>query len=367
MRIPLVDLKAQHKQIKKEIERTVLSVLSDPRYVLGPAVTAFEKDFARYTGTRHAAGTACGLDALYLALSACGIGPGDEVIAPANTFAATTLAILRTGARPVLTDCDPMTFNIQTAGLEKKMTRRTKAIIPVHLYGQMADMPAILKTAKKHNLRVIEDASQAHGAEYLGKKAGSFGDLGCFSFYPSKNLGAYGDAGCVVTDSGKLARVIKTLGNYGSQVKYRHDLKGVNSRLDSVQGAVLRVKLKYLDRWNEARRRAAEIYNEAFQKIPAVATPKIMSGMTSVHHLYVIRVPQRDKVLNHLLKKGIGAGVHYPVPVHLLKCHKDLGYRRGDFPHAEKAAQSILSLPMFPEITPGQIRQVVQAVASALE
>jgi dTDP-4-amino-4,6-dideoxygalactose transaminase len=293
------------------------------------------------------------------------VGRGDEVIVPANTFVATTLAIVRTGARPVLVDCDPETYNIDPAQIEARLTSRTRVILPVHLYGRPAAMDEINSLARKYRLQVVEDACQAHGALYRDRRCGSLGRAGCFSFYPGKNLGAYGDGGGVVTDSLKTAEKIRVLRNYGSRKKYYHREKGFNSRLDTIQAAVLNVKLRHLEEWNRRRRVAAALYTELLRDIPGLVLPAAAPGLTPVFHLYVIRVRRRNRVLRELRSRGIGAGIHYPIPLHLLRCHRDLGYRKGDFPVTEKLSREILSLPLFPEITSAQVNYVASALKAA--
>ncbi len=367
MKIPLVDLNAQYLRLRDELNRAVIGTMERGDFILGEAVDSFESDFAAFCRTKHAVGVASGLDALTLSLLALGIERGDEVITVANTFVATTLAIVRVGAKPVLVDCHPETYNIDPAGIEKKITEKTRAVLPVHLYGRPAEMDQILALAERYHLKVVEDSCQAHGALYRGKRCGSMGDAGCFSFYPGKNLGAYGDGGCVITDDAALAEKIRILRNYGSRKKYYHEEKGVNSRLDTIQAAILNVKLRHLEEGNEKRRRAAEQYTELLQSVSSITTPSLDDGITHAFHLYVIRLPERDRVLKELNSKGIGAGIHYPIPIHLLKCHSDLEYREGDFPITEEFSREILSLPIFPEITAEQIQYVVHALKTALK
>lgn len=367
MKVPLVDIQKQYLNLKEDLDRAVLRVMRRGDFILGKEEEKFEENFASFCQTKYAVGVASGLDALTLSLLSLGVGEGDEVIVPANTFVATTLAIARTGARPVLVDCDPSTFNIDPALLESKITPRTRVILPVHLYGQPAAMDEINSLARRYHLKVVEDACQAHGAIYRGRRCGSMGDIGCFSFYPGKNLGAYGDGGCVVTDSRKIAEKIRVLRNYGSGKKYYHKEKGFNSRLDTIQAAVLNVKLRHLEEWNRRRRAAAARYTELLKDLPGLKTPAVPPGITPVFHLYVIRVDSRDRILNELHARGIGAGVHYPIPIHLLRCHRDLGYRRGDFPVTEKLSREILSLPIFPEITPAQIKYIASSLKAVLK
>jgi dTDP-4-amino-4,6-dideoxygalactose transaminase len=366
MNIPLVDLRKQYRKLKDEIDPAIHAVLDKCNFILGDEVADFEQAFARFVGVRHGIGVSSGTEALHLAMRAAGIGPGDEVITVANTFIATVLAISQTGARPVLIDCEPEGYQIDVNQLAAAVTERTKAIVPVHLYGQCADMDPILDLAERKDLLVIEDAAQAHGAEYKGRSAGSMGTLGCFSFYPGKNLGAYGDGGTVVTNDDALAEALRLLRNWGSVVKYEHPMIGFNSRLDTIQAAVLRVKLKYLPKWNEARRQCASIYNDLLSAEPMVITPRTMPYGTHVFHLYVVQVPHRDRVLDGLQATGIGAGVHYPIPVHLQGAYESLGHKEGDFPYAERLAKRCLSLPLFPELEEDQIAAVVDALRDQL-
>jgi dTDP-4-amino-4,6-dideoxygalactose transaminase len=366
MQIPLVDLRTQYRKLKDEIDPAIQAVLDKCNFILGNEVADFEQAFARFVGVRHGIGVSSGTEALHLALRAAGVGPGDEVITAANTFIATVLAISLTGARPVLVDCEPEGYEIDVNQLAVSVTERTKAIIPVHLYGQCADMEPILELAERKGLVVIEDAAQAHGAEYKGRSAGSMGVLGCFSFYPGKNLGAYGDGGIVVTGDDELAEKLRLLRNWGSVVKYEHPVVGFNSRLDTVQAAVLNVKLKYLPKWNEARRQCARIYTDLLSAEPMVIAPRTMPYGTHVFHLYVVQVPHRDEVLKGLHAAGIGAGVHYPIPVHLQGAYESLGYTEGDFPNAERLAKRCLSLPLFPELEEDQIAAVVETLRDQL-
>lgn len=360
--IPFVDLKAQYHSIKEEVDAAVLKTLESCAFTLGPEVADFEKLFAAYCDNTHAVGVNNGTSALHLALLAAGVGPGDEVITVPHTFVASAAAIHYTGAKITLCDIDPVTYTMDPAALEAAITPRTKAIIPVHLYGQMADMDPIMKIAEKHNLVVLEDAAQAHGAEYNGRRAGSIGHLAGFSFYPGKNLGAAGEGGAVVTGNDEYARRVKMLRDWGAERKYEHVLKGYNMRLEGMQGAVLKVKMKYIEQWTEMRRAAAERYDDMFAGT-GVQTPKQMENRRHVYHLYVIRTPERARWQEELTKKGIQTGIHYPYPVHLLPAYEDLGYKEGQFPHAEKAAKEVLSLPMYPELTGDMQAQVVEAVA----
>ena len=360
--IPFVDLKQQYRSIRNEVLAAIENVLENAAFALGPAVADFEQRFASYVGTKHAIGVSSGTSALHLALLAAGVGPGDEVIAPAMTFVATVAAIDYTGARPVLVDVDPVRYTMDPAQVELKMTPRTKAIVPVHLYGQPADMDPILATAKRHDLVVIEDAAQSHGAEYKGRRCGAIGDMACFSFYPAKNLGAYGEGGAVTTDRDDLADTVRVLRDWGQTEKYHHNLKGFNYRMEGLQGAVLGVKLNHIEPWTEARRRAAALYDELLQDGDGLVTPKQMSDARHVYHVYAILVKDRDTVRQKLDQAGIGSGIHYPIPVHLQKCFAELGYGQGDFPVAERVADQELSLPMYAELTEEQIRQVAMEV-----
>jgi dTDP-4-amino-4,6-dideoxygalactose transaminase len=359
--IPFVDLKAQYTGIKDEVNAAIQGVLDTCQFTLGSEVAAFEEEFASYSQAQYGIGVNTGTSALHLALLAAGIGPGDEVITVPFTFVATVAAIYYTGATPVFVDIDPRTFTIDVKAIEAAITDKTKAILPVHLYGQPADMDPILDIAKRHGLVVIEDAAQAHGAEYKGKRVGSIGDMGCFSFYPGKNLGAYGEGGMVVTSNPEYTRTIRMLRDWGAEQKYQHVLKGYNFRLEGIQGAVLRVKLRHLEAWTEARRAAAAHYNELMSD-SGVATPEAMPYARHVYHIYAIRTQQRSEWQQALQDKGIQTGIHYPIPVHLLPAYADLGYTQGDFPHSEQAANEVLSLPMFAELSPAQCKEVSKAV-----
>jgi dTDP-4-amino-4,6-dideoxygalactose transaminase len=361
--VPLVDLKAQYRSIKPEIDAAIARILESSQFVLGEAVASFERDFAAYCGTVHAVAVNSGTSALHLSLLAAGIGAGDEVITTPFTFVATVAAILYSGARPVLVDIDPKNFNIDPGKIERAISPRTKAVLPVHLYGQPADMDPILEMAKRHNLLVIEDACQAHGARYKGRVAGSIGRMGCFSFYPGKNLGAYGEGGAVTTSDPEYARTIRMLRDWGAEKKYEHVLKGYNYRMEGLQGAVLGVKLKHLEAWTAARRAHAVRYTELLAG-SGVITPLEMLYARHVWHVYTVRTAERDELQQALSAAGVQTGIHYPIPVHLQPAYADLGYRAGDFPHAEAAAKQVLSLPMFPEMTAAQMQEVVAAVAS---
>jgi len=359
--IPFVDLKTQYLSIKGEVDAAIQGVLNSCQFTLGSEVAEFEKEFAAYCESAHGIGVNTGTSALHLALLAAGVGHGDEVITVPFTFMATVSAIDYTGATPVFVDIDPQTFTMDVSQIEAAITERTKAIIPVHLYGQPADMDPIMAIARKHGLVVIEDACQAHGAEYKGRRVGSIGDLGCFSFYPGKNLGAYGEGGMVVTSNPEFTRTIRMLRDWGAEKKYHHVLKGFNFRLEGMQGAVLRVKLRHLEAWTEARRNAAATYDALFAGTPVVA-PKEADYARHVYHLYVVRTTQRQAWQDALNAQGIQSGIHYPTPVHLLPAFADLGHRAGQFPHSEQAANEVLSLPMFPELTRAQCEEVARAV-----
>ena len=359
--IPFVDLKAQYAAIKTEVNAAIQGVLDSCQFTLGSEVAAFEQEFAAYSQASHGIGVNTGTSALHMALLAAGVGRGDEVITVPFTFVATVSAIDYTGARPVFVDIDPQTFTMDPKLVEAAITPRTKAIIPVHLYGQCADMDPILDVARRHGLVVIEDACQAHGAEYKGRRAGSMGDMGCFSFYPGKNLGAYGEAGMVVTDSPEFTRTIRMLRDWGAEKKYHHVLKGYNFRMEGMQGAVLRVKLRYLEGWTEARRTAAAHYDRLLAG-SGVPTPKAMPHNRHVYHIYAVRTAHRQAWQDALLAQGVQSGIHYPTPVHLLPAFADLGYAAGQFPHSELAANEVLSLPMFPELTQAQCEEVAQAL-----
>jgi dTDP-4-amino-4,6-dideoxygalactose transaminase len=358
--IPFVDLKAQYVGIKEEVNAAIQGILETCQFTLGSEVAAFEQEFSAYCGAQYGIGVNTGTSALHLALLAAGIGAGDEVITVPFTFVATVAAIYYTGAKPVFVDINPQTFTMDVGAIESAITERTKAILPVHLYGQPADMDSILEIAKRHNLIVIEDAAQAHGAEYKGKRVGSLGDMGCFSFYPGKNLGAYGEGGMVVTNNPEYTRTIRMLRDWGAEQKYHHVLKGYNFRLEGIQGAVLRVKLRHLEAWTEARRTAARHYDEFLGG--CVPTPQAMPYARHVYHIYAIRTQNRLDWQQALQAKDIHTGIHYPIPVHLLEAYSDLGYKRGDFPHSELAADEVLSLPMFPELTQAQCKEVSGAV-----
>jgi dTDP-4-amino-4,6-dideoxygalactose transaminase len=357
--IPLVDLKTQFEHHKNEFMQAIENVLSSSSFILGKQVSTFEKNFAEFIGSAYSVGVASGTDALHLALRATGILPGDEVITAVNTFFATSAAIELAGGRPVFVDCDPKTYLIDVNAIQKAITPKTKAIIPVHLYGQVAPMDTINAIAERHNLVVIEDACQAHGALYKNCRAGTLGKVAAFSFYPGKNLGAFGDAGGITTDDETIYQNVIALRNYGSIKKYYHPTFGMNSRLDEIQAAILNVKLQFLEEWNKARVRAAERYRRNLGSNPLITLPLKADNSTHVYHLFVIQVMgNRDLIIEKMAEKGIYCGIHYPIPLHLQKAYAYLGYREGDFPNAESSAQKIISLPLFPEITDDQIDTV---------
>ena len=364
MPVPFIDLRGQYQTLKAEIDEAVGRVMTNCNFILGNEVEEFERAFAEFSGAKHCVGVASGTDALILLLKAAGVGPGDEVIAPANTFIATILAISFSGAKPVLVDCDPITYNIDPAKIEERITERTKAVMPVHLYGQPAEMDAIKQITDKHNLLLLEDCAQAHGATYKGQPVGSFGLGGGYSFYPGKNLGAYGDGGGVTTNDDGIQHKLSMLRNYGSPKKYHHESIGGNSRLDTIQAAVLGVKLKRLAQWNEGRRNAAALYSRRLEGIAEVIVPQAVDHVVPVWHVYAIRAKNRDGLVAHLQEKGIGAIIHYPIPVHLQPAYADLGHTKGDFPVCEEISDEILSLAMFPEITEEQIDEVTEAIRS---
>jgi dTDP-4-amino-4,6-dideoxygalactose transaminase len=362
--IPFLDLKAQYRQIKPEVDAAVARAIESTQFVLGPEVAGFEERFAGYCDAGHCYALNSGTSALHLALLAAGIGPGDEVITVSMTFVATTAAVLYSGAKPVFVDVDPVTWTMDPALIEAAITPRTKAILPVHLHGLMADMDPIMAIARRHGLVVIEDAAQAHGAEYKGRRAGSIGDLGCFSFYPGKNLGAFGEGGAVVTSRADFGRAISLLRDWGQEAKYNHVVAGYNYRMDGIQGAVLNVKMNHIEAWTEARRSIAAHYDRLLASFPS-ARPQPPAHSRHVYHVYAVRLPQRDAVLNALQQAGIGVGIHYPVPVHLQKAYAALGYRAGDFPVTERLAREFLSLPIYPELRLEQAAEVVTQLENA--
>jgi dTDP-4-amino-4,6-dideoxygalactose transaminase len=359
--IPYADLRTQYRSIQPEIDAAVLRVLDSTQFILGEEVAAFEREFAAYCGTAEAIGVNSGTSALHLALLAAGVGPGDEVITVPFTFVATTAAIVYAGATPVFVDVDAETFTMAPAAIEKAITPRTKAIMPVHLYGHAADMDPILDIAGRRGLIVIEDAAQAHGATYKGRPCGSMGAVAAFSFYPGKNLGAYGEGGAVVTSDPALAKTIRIMRSWGEERRYEHSVKGFNYRMDGIQGAILRVKLRHLEAWTEARRARAAEYTRAFAGT-GIATPIERPQCRHVYHVYALRLPNREAMRAALQAADIQTGIHYPIPVHLQPAHADLGYRAGDFPVSEQLAAQVLSLPMFPEMTSEQVQQVAAAV-----
>ena len=359
--VPFVDLGVQYQAIAAEIDDAISKVIQEADFILGREVRLFEEKFAEFCDASYAVGVDSGTSALELALRAFDIGPGDEVITAANSFIASALGISHAGAKPVLVDVDPYTYTLDVTALERAITRRTKAIIPVHLYGHPAHMGPIRQLADKHGLVVIEDACQAHGARYKGKRVGSLGHAAAFSFYPGKNLGAYGDGGMVVTKDRKIANRLEMLRNYGQKEKYKHLFRGYNRRLDTMQAAILRVKLRYLEKWNAARRWNAKLYQKHLEG-SGVVVPGEAGGAESVWHLYVIRAEQRDALKEHLVNKGISAGIHYPIPIHLQPAYQDLGYKRGDFPVTEAYADRILSLPMYAELMDRQIEFICQTI-----
>ena len=360
--LPLVDLRAQFRSIDDEIMAAVRGVLESGHFVLGPETEAFEREFAAHQSAAHAVGTSSGTSALHLALLAAGIGPGDEVITVPHTFVATVAAIEYAGATPVLVDVREDSFNMDPSLLEAAISPRTRAIIPVHLYGQPADMAPILDIARAHGLRVIEDACQAHGAEYGGRRVGAIGDIGCFSFYPGKNLGAYGEGGAVVTNDEALATTVRTLRHWGQTRRYIHDLKGFNYRLEELQAAILRVKLRHLEDWTEARRAHARRYDQLLAGV--VPTPAELPYARHVYHVYAIRTADRARLERALADEGVQTGVHYPVPVHLQPAWSGLGFGPGSFPVAERVASEVLSLPMYPELPAHELERVAELVAT---
>lgn len=366
MNVPFLDLKAQYASIREEVGVALQQVLDQTAFAGGPFVARFEKEFAAYCGTQFAAGVGSGTEALWLSLLALGVGPGDEVITVPNTFIATAEAISCCGAKPVFVDVDETTYTMDPQRIEAAITPRTKAVIPVHLFGQTADMDPILEIARVRGLSVVEDACQAHGAEYKGRMAGSMGDAGCFSFYPGKNLGAYGEGGAVVTRHADLDRKIRMLRDHGQSKKYEHGMIGWNARMDGFQGAILGVKLRHLPRWNEDRRRNAARYGELLRNVDGVVVPKEARSARHVYHVYAIRVADRDTLIRALGEKDIHCGIHYPVTVHLQEAYRFLGLGRGSFPMAEKCAAEFVSLPMFPELSGEQIERVAGEIRRSL-
>ena len=364
MKVQFVDLRGQYQSIREEIDGAMRDVISRAAFIKGPFVTQFEQSFATFVGVEHCIGVGNGTDAIFVALKALDIGPGAEVICPANSFIATSEAITQTGALVVFVDCDAETRNIDVSKLEAAVTTKTRAIIPVHLYGQPADMAPILDIARRHDLRVIEDAAQAHGAEYQGQRVGTFADAACFSFYPGKNLGAYGDAGAVVTGNARLAERVRMWANHGRKDKYDHEFEGINSRLDGLQAAVLSVKLRHLPNWIIRRRAVAGGYDRAFQG--KLETPRVLHEVMAVYHLYVVLVDDRDGVRAALTERGIATGVHYPIPLPSLEAYKYLGYAASDFPVATADSSRLLSLPMHEMMDEAQVDYVIESVLDVL-
>jgi dTDP-4-amino-4,6-dideoxygalactose transaminase len=368
--VPLLDLKAQYATIREEIQAALDRVVESQYFILGPEVKALEEEVAAYSQGKYGIGVSSGTDALLVALMAIGIQPGDEIITTPYTFFATAGSIARLGAKPVFVDIDPATYNIDPAGIAAQITPRTKAILPVHLFGQMAEMDPILAVAEQHNLIVIEDAAQAIGSEYNGRRAGSIGQLGCFSFFPSKNLGGFGDGGMVVTNDAALAERVNILSKHGSQPKYYHKFVGGNFRLDALQAAVLRVKLKYLDGWSEERQGNAATYRRLFHEAglaDVIGLPVELPYARHIYNQFIIRSARRDELMAHLKAHKIGTEIYYPVPMHLQECFADLGYKAGDFPHSEAAANESLAIPIYPELTEEMLRSVVNAIATFYE
>ena len=368
MKVDVFSLKKQYEDIKDEIKGPVEKVVTSGGFILGEDVKLFEQEFPDYCGVKHGVGVNSGTDALFLACLACGIGKGDEVIVMPYTYIATALGISMAGARPVFVDIEEKTYNIDVSKIEKAITKKTKAILPVHLYGHPVDMDPLMEIAKKHNLKVIEDCAQAHGALYKDKKVGSFGDVACFSFYPTKNLGAFGDGGMVITNSEEMKERLLLLRDYGRKGRYEHILKGYNSRLDTLQAAILRVKLKHLDEWNEKRRKNAHLYAKLFKENNIdLVLPNESDYAKHVYHLYPVRVKDRKSVMEKLAEKGIRTLMHYPIPIHLQDAYKDLGHKKGDFLISEKCCEEILSLPMYPELPEEEIKYVVASFREILK
>lgn len=366
MKVPFLDLRSQHAPLRGEINRAIQEVIDNGAFAGGPFVARFEEDFAAYCDCQYAIGVGSGTEALWFALLAMGVGPGDEVITVPNSFMATAEAITYCGATPVFVDVDERTYTMDPAGLEQAVTASTKAIIPVHLFGQPADMDPILEFARKRDLFVVEDACQAHAAKYKGRRVGTLGDAAAFSFYPGKNLGAFGEAGAVVTNNAGLAEKIRILRDHGQVRKYHHAMVGWNGRMDGIQAAILRIKLCHLEKGNQLRRSHAATYDAGFNGIEGVVTPNQAAYARHVYHIYAIRVQERNEVIELLAEKGIGCGVHYPIPIHLQEAYRSLGCERGAFPIAERCADELISLPMFPELTLAQLEIVVQGVKEAV-
>lgn len=361
MKVPFNDLAQQYRLIKDEVDRCIKNVLESGYFVLGENVRLLEEEFAGYCGVKYGIGVASGTDALHLALLACGVGRGDEVITVPFTAIGTALAVSYTLAKPTFVDIDPQTYTMDVSKVEERITKRTKAILPVHLYGHPVDLDPLRELAEKHGLELIEDCAQAHGAEYKGERVGSIGHIGCFSFYPTKNMGAFGDGGMVVTNDEEVAEKLRLLRNIGQSRRYYHLLRGYNSRLDELQAAILRVKLKKLDEWNNLRRKNAQIYNKLLKESPVV-TPAEKGYAKHVYHLYVIRADQRDKLSDWLKSKGVITLIHYPIPLHLQEAYRDLGLKKGSIPWAERCTQEVLSLPIYPGLSSGQIEYTSDAI-----
>lgn len=362
MNIPLVDPSKQYRELKPQIDRAVNRVLRKGNFILGDEVDEFERDFARYCGTKYCIGVSSGSSALLIALQSLGVGQGDEVITTPNTFIATVFPIIFLGAKPIFVDIDPKTYQIDISRLEKAMTPKTKVIVPVHLFGIPAPMDGIMRIARRCGIYVVEDACQAHGSSLNGRKCGSFGDVAAFSFYPGKNLGAAGDGGALITNNKELADKIRAMRNVGQSEKYKHDIFGYNSRLDTIHAVILSLKLKKLNRWNAKRRNIARLYNKFLKDLPIILPPKLKKNYVENYHLYVIRLPERNNLLAFLKEKGVHCGIHYPIPVHLQKSLKQLNYKKGDFPIAEKYADEILSLPMHPHLTLKEIEYICSLI-----
>jgi len=361
MAVPFVDLQLQYQSIKEEIDEAIARVLGSAAFVLGREVEAFEEAFAEYVGAKFCVGVNSGTAAIQLAVTASGIGAGDEVIVPANSFFATAEAVSTAGATPVFVDADPLSYTIDVSRIEAAITTRTRAVMPVHLYGQAADLDSIFEIAKRHKLIVLEDAAQAHGTEYKARRVGAIGHAGCFSFYPGKNLGAYGEGGAVMTNDAEVARMVRLLRDHGSARKYVHEIIGYNFRLEAIQAAVLGVKLRHLDDWNNQRRAHAALYDELLRGSDSFVLPREMEYTRHVYHLYVVQTAERDQLQKNLSAAGVQTGIHYPVPIHLQPAYASLQHRVGDFPQAEAQAARVLSLPMFPELTAQQITEVARA------
>lgn len=367
MNVQFIDFSEQYKTIKDEIDVGLKQVFEKGNFILGEEEKDFESEFARYCGARYGVGVNSGTDALCLALASLDVGPGDEVILPTFTFIATALCVSYTGAKPVFVDIEDTTYNLDPQKVEQALTKNTKVILPVHIYGQSADMEEILNIAKKNNIKVVEDAAQAHGASYQGKKTGSFGDISCFSFYPTKSLGAFGDGGMIVTDNKEIYEKILMLRDYGRIGRYEHKIKGYNSRLDTVQAVILSAKLKRLDSWNKMRANNALYYGELLKEVKGVKPPQTKKNRDHIYQTFAVRLKNRDRVCEGMKQKGIGVLIHYPIPLHLQEAYQELGHKVGDFPIAEAVAEEILSLPMFPHMTKKQIKYVCDSLKELVE